>query len=154
MLYNGEVRQTMGKPVRGGQGLSNNLDVQGWPKEPGNGGSAGIPSLEPLRWGYPHGNVCDPELLEIWGGISGSLAAFLLSPTQQQGAGRAGGAQPQPARDLPQLFPSPKENRGCLKRWARPRREGRKEPFSKTLLPGKRRGGEGGGGRARIPALS
>lgn len=118
-----------------------------------NGGSAGIPSLEPLRWGCPHGNVSDPELLEIWGAISGSLQA-LLSPIQQQGAGRAGGAQPQPGRDLPQLFPSPKENRACLERWARPRREGRKEPFSKTLLPGKRSGGEGGGGRARIAALS
>lgn len=78
MLYNGEVRQTMGKPDRGGQGLSNNGDVQGWPGEPRNGGSAGISSPEPLRWGYPHGNVCDPKVLEIWEGIPGSLRAFLL----------------------------------------------------------------------------
>lgn len=91
MLYNGEVRQTMGKPVRGGQGLSNNRDVQGWPEEPGKGGSAGISSLEPLAWGHPHGNMCDPKVVEIRGGIPGFLQAFLPSPTQEQGAGWAGG---------------------------------------------------------------
>lgn len=40
MLYNGEVRQTMGKPAREGQGLTNNRDVQGWTEEPQNRGSA------------------------------------------------------------------------------------------------------------------
>lgn len=40
MLYNGEVRQTMEKPARGGQGLSNNGDAHGWTEEPQNGGSA------------------------------------------------------------------------------------------------------------------
>lgn len=116
--------------------------------------------LEPLARGHPRGNVCDPKVEGIWGGmpgflqaflLSGPLQAFLLPPTQEQGAGWAGGlgrsrrCSEQP--DLPQLFPAPKENTGCLQRWDHPRREGRKKPFSRALLLGKWGRGRRGTGR-------
>lgn len=59
MLYNGEVRQTMEKPVRGGQGLSNKQEV----------GQRG------LCWNaHLHGDG-DPQfgLMEIFRGNAGFL---------------------------------------------------------------------------------
>lgn len=94
MLYNGEVRQTMGKPARGGQGLSNNGDVQGWTEEPQNRGSAGISSLDRVGWGYPHGNACDPEVVEIRGECQVSHKLSCCLPPRSKVQGGQGGCSP------------------------------------------------------------
>lgn len=163
MLYNGEVRQTMEKPARGGQGLSNNGDAQGWTEEPQNRGSAETIIPQAPRTGLPPwGCVCVPqfELLpkvtELLGEMQGFSQGFSLSPTREQGAGEGRGGSatahsPWSRRDLPQLFPFPKENRGCPKRWDHPRGEGRKKPFSRALPPGNWESDAAGGGRARAP---
>lgn len=65
------------------------------------------------------------------------------------GRGSATARFPWSSRDLPQLFLSPKENSGCLKRWDHPHGEGRKKPFSRALPPGNWESDAAGGGRAR-----
>lgn len=54
-------------------------------------------SLEPLGWGYPHGNACDPQGDGGLGGNSRFLARFLaLSHPGARYRGGQGGAQPEP----------------------------------------------------------
>lgn len=91
----------MGKPARGGQGLSNNGDAQGWTEEPQNRGSAeAIIPRAPQTGLPPWGCVCAPQfelvpkVMELLEEMQGFLQAFSLAPTREQGAR---GARPQPA---------------------------------------------------------
>lgn len=80
----------MEKPARGGQGLSNNGDAQGWTEEPQNRGSAETIIPQAPRTGLPPwGCVCVPqfELLpkvtELLGEMQGFSQGFSLSPTRE-----------------------------------------------------------------------
>lgn len=92
MLYNGEVRQTMGKPARGGQGLTNNRDAQGWTEQTQNRGFAEtVVSQAPRTGGWcvspPKFELIPQRNGAFWEEIQGFSQAFSLSPTQEQGAG-------------------------------------------------------------------
>lgn len=155
----------MGKPVRGGQGLSNNGDVQGWPQEPRKGGSAGISPSSPSHGATPVGTCVIPR----WRGsgeecqVSCRLSCCQVScrpscclPPRSKVQGGLGGSGAAGAAQSGQICPSC----SLLQRKTRAVCRGGiihagKEERSLSAEPSCwESGGEGGGGRAGVRADS
>lgn len=126
------------------------------PRSHGTGALLESPPSSASDGAIPMGMRVIPRWWRFGGNVR-FLASFpaVSHPGARCRAGRGAAARAaRSSRDLPQLFPFPKENRGCLERWDHPRGEGRKEPFSRALPPGKRESGRRGTSRGsvQIPA--